>query len=38
MTVEMLDLPETNILEHLPACFAFIDHARAQGGRVLVHW
>lgn len=31
------DIPEENILCVLHDCFDFIDDARAQGGRVLVH-
>ncbi|KAM6956418.1 dual specificity protein phosphatase 19-like [Aplochiton taeniatus] len=36
-TVSLLDLPETDITTHLPACFQFIDQAREQQGMVLLH-
>ena len=36
-TVEILDLPETNIVEYLPQTNEFISQGIAAGG-VLVHW
>ncbi|XP_038141567.1 dual specificity protein phosphatase 19-like [Cyprinodon tularosa] len=36
-TLQILDLPETDITSHLEECSCFIDHARAQDGVVLVH-
>ncbi|KAI9193693.1 protein-tyrosine phosphatase-like protein [Polychytrium aggregatum] len=31
------DVPEENILIHMPKVFAFVDAALARGGKVLVH-
>ncbi|KAK2824614.1 hypothetical protein Q5P01_021789 [Channa striata] len=36
-TLQILDLPETDITSYLGECSAFIDQARAQEGVVLVH-
>ncbi|XP_015248357.1 PREDICTED: dual specificity protein phosphatase 19-like [Cyprinodon variegatus] len=36
-TLQILDLPETDITSHLEECSCFIDQARAQDGVVLVH-
>ncbi|KAM9803629.1 dual specificity protein phosphatase 19-like [Neosynchiropus ocellatus] len=36
-SLEILDLPETDITAHLEECSLFIDEAREQGGVVLVH-
>lgn len=36
-TVQILDLPETDILSFLEECSSFIDQARKQDGVVLVH-
>ncbi|XP_037687371.1 dual specificity protein phosphatase 12-like [Choloepus didactylus] len=36
--VPALDEPETDLLSHLDRCVVFIDHARAEGRAVLVHW
>lgn len=36
-TLQILDLPETDITSYLGECGAFIDQAREQGGVVLVH-
>ncbi|XP_061602144.1 dual specificity protein phosphatase 19-like [Cololabis saira] len=36
-TLEILDLPETQITSYLEECSSFIDQAQQQGGVVLVH-
>nr|XP_020442934.1 dual specificity protein phosphatase 19-like isoform X2 [Monopterus albus] len=36
-TLQILDLPDTNITSYLEECSAFIDQAREQEGVVLVH-
>ncbi|XP_041645034.1 dual specificity protein phosphatase 19-like isoform X1 [Cheilinus undulatus] len=36
-TVEILDLPETDITSYFGECSSFIDQAREQDGVVLVH-
>ncbi|KAM8852648.1 dual specificity protein phosphatase 19-like isoform 1-T2 [Synchiropus picturatus] len=36
-TLQILDLPETDITCHLEECSLFIDQAQEQGGVVLVH-
>jgi len=40
LTVEILDLPETNIVEYFPKMIQFIRDgiAAGGGGGVLVHW
>uniref|UniRef100_A0A0A9WDN4 Dual specificity protein phosphatase 19 n=1 Tax=Lygus hesperus TaxID=30085 RepID=A0A0A9WDN4_LYGHE len=35
--VQLLDLPETDLLRSLPQCLAVIDGVREQGGTVFVH-
>ncbi|KAF6214440.1 hypothetical protein GE061_009183 [Apolygus lucorum] len=35
--VQLLDLPETDLLRSLPQCLALIDGVREQGGTVFVH-
>jgi len=37
-TIELLDLPETNLCDSFEEANAFIDVARAAGGRIFVHW
>lgn len=37
MYVQLLDLPETNLISSLDQCFTFIDNARQSGGCVFVH-
>ncbi|XP_008301547.1 dual specificity protein phosphatase 19-like [Stegastes partitus] len=36
-TLQILDLPDTDITAYLEECGSFIDQARDQGGVVLVH-
>ncbi|XP_071336067.1 dual specificity protein phosphatase 19-like [Trachinotus anak] len=36
-TLQILDLPDTDITSYLGECSSFIDEARAQDGVVLVH-
>ncbi|XP_022603913.1 dual specificity protein phosphatase 19-like [Seriola dumerili] len=36
-TLQILDLPDTDITSYLGECSSFIDQAREQGGVVLVH-
>ncbi|XP_028279216.1 dual specificity protein phosphatase 19-like [Parambassis ranga] len=36
-TLQILDLPETNITSYLEECSSFIDQAQEQDGVVLVH-
>ncbi|XP_062257615.1 dual specificity protein phosphatase 19-like [Platichthys flesus] len=36
-TLQVLDLPETDITSYLEECSSFINQAREQGGAVLVH-
>ncbi|XP_042370482.1 dual specificity protein phosphatase 19-like, partial [Plectropomus leopardus] len=36
-TLQVLDLPETDITSYLEECGSFIDQAREQDGVVLVH-
>eukprot|EP00066_Takifugu_rubripes_P002158 XP_003963887.2 PREDICTED: dual specificity protein phosphatase 19-like isoform X2 [Takifugu rubripes] len=36
-TLQILDLPDTDITSHLAECSSFIDEARKQEGVVLVH-
>ncbi|KAM3606798.1 uncharacterized protein V6R79_023380 [Siganus canaliculatus] len=36
-TLQILDLPDTDITSYLGECSGFIDQARAQNGVVLVH-
>ncbi|KAK5854410.1 hypothetical protein PBY51_015481 [Eleginops maclovinus] len=36
-TLQILDLPDTDITSHLEECSAFIDRARQQDGVALVH-
>ncbi|XP_051236661.1 dual specificity protein phosphatase 19-like isoform X2 [Dicentrarchus labrax] len=36
-TLQILDLPDTDITSYLGECSSFIDQARKQGGVVLVH-
>lgn len=36
-TIELLDLPDTQICQHFPKLFDFIDLG-SKNGAVLVHW
>lgn len=36
-TIELLDLPDTQICQHFPNLFDFIDLG-SKNGAVLVHW
>ncbi|XP_014872354.1 dual specificity protein phosphatase 19-like [Poecilia latipinna] len=36
-TLQILDLPETDLSSHLEECGSFIDQAKEQGGVVMVH-
>jgi len=33
----VVDMPSQDILQHFPVCMQFIDDARKEGGKVLVH-
>ncbi|ONM07473.1 Dual specificity protein phosphatase 1B [Zea mays] len=35
--IEVLDIPDTDLLKHSDECFGFIDEAISSGGNVLVH-
>lgn len=37
-SVEVLDLPETNLRPALEQALSFIDEGREKRGRVFVHW
>lgn len=37
LTLDILDLPDTDLSVYFPDAFAFIDKAKASDGRVLVH-
>lgn len=37
LVFNMLDSPNESLEDVFPACFRFIDEAREQGGKVLVH-
>jgi dual specificity phosphatase 12 len=36
--VEVDDVDDENLLEHLPACVRFIQDGLDSGGAVFVHW
>ncbi|XP_073008333.1 dual specificity protein phosphatase 1-like isoform X1 [Typha latifolia] len=35
--IDVLDSPETNLMQYFDECFSFIDEAKRAGGNVLVH-
>lgn len=38
LVIEVDDVEDENILQHLPACITFIQQGLDSGGSVLVHW